>query len=211
MARVARTEIVAQVDKAIADAAARGERLALRAACKMFGSSTATYQRNRDRLAAAGREAPPPPVTHKNAGVPRDRVDPDAEGWGLVTPQQGRVMLEALALPMTWAGAAARAGIPPFTFADWRRKGREALRAGEPSSPYARLLLECDAARSGGRHDILAAAREQALNGNVAAQTALLKAYQGLDEADTDTDETATPAAQWQADVEEQLDEPEED
>lgn len=210
MARVARTEIVALVDKAIADAQARGERLSLRAACKRYGSSTATYQRNRDRLAAAGRSTPPPPM-HKNAGRPKERVDHDAPGWGLVSPAQVQVLLESLSLPMRWAAAAARAGIPPHTFADWRRKGRDALRAGDPTSPYARILLECEAARSGGQAEILAAAKEQAMNGNVAAQVALLKAYTALDESDKDADEAATPAQQWVADVEEQLDEPEEE
>lgn len=185
--------------------AAAGEPGGVREACRRHNTSPTMYYRRK-----AEREKRPLRPSSKakrpaKGGARPLKADVTAPGWGLVSPEQAERLLAALQLPLTWAGAAAHAGIPPYTFADWRRKGREALRAGDITSPYACILLECEAARTVGRFEVLVAVKEQAVNGNVAAQGILVKAYTSLDETDADVDASASPAKRWLDDVQRQI------
>lgn len=201
------SDLVSKIDAAVAAAAARGEHLGLRDACRLFDTSTGTYYRHKRKRGGAERTAVrgDEPTPHPNAGQPRERADATEPGWGLVSPYQAQRLLSSLRLPISWATAAARAGIPANTFADWRRKGRLALRKGEAASPYARILRECEAARADGQVELLEAMLIEARAGNVAAGGVLAKTWATVIETDTDVDEADDPAAKWLGAVDKQI------
>lgn len=199
-------DLVAKVDKEIADAAARGESLTLHAACALHGTSSATYYRHKRE----GRNVQPEPQPERPREIEHLESGDGEEipGWGLLSPYQGRRLLEALEGPVSWAGAAAYAGISPHTLSDWRRKGRAAIKGGDIQSPYARLLLECEAARSSGEVAVVQALMAEGRAGNVSALGILAKAYASLRETDSDTDEADKPAAKWLGSVQNQINDP---